>query len=292
MKPKRKRLSGMTLIEMVAAVTVLMIMVVILAQVFYQASTAAAKGKAMGEIYQVARALESAMAKDFSGATLNFFAGGENGRYFPLPIGGMPPGPYDSHLQGAPFGDDQMWRMLMGGSDYMAFVSMNAGGHDRSIAKVFYCLRASGEFVRVAYGDTGFAQMDYLLGAIEQGIDYHNDSDVGTYEEQRVMAENVERVKFSFLDRFTGPISEKGPRYGYGYWVDDWDWTTRPYLPAAVKVELQIVDHAWRMSDDDRMTNAHFDPTEPTDGLRASEQFDPDDGEPFVFIVDLPLGTR
>lgn len=290
--PSRKRQSGMTLIEMVAAVAILLMIAAILAQVFYLASRAASRGKSLAEIHQVARALETVISKDVIGATSDFLASAENGARIDYVLG-MPPGPYAEALTGAPFVDDAMRRMLMGGSDYLAFTSSNASGNYKGVAKVFYVHRASGEFVRVTYGDTIFSLMDYLVGPREQGIiDLDNDTLLNGFEEQRVMAENVARVKFSFLDRNKGPVSDDAISYGYGVWLDDWDWNRKPYLPAAVKVEIQIVDNRWVLQDEDMLSNRFFSPLETDDDFRASENFDADDGESFRFIVNLPLGMN
>jgi type II secretory pathway pseudopilin PulG len=282
----------MTLIEMLAAVAILLMIAAILAQVFYLASRAASRGKALAEIHQIGRALETVMSKDMIGATSDFMASAENGTRIDYLIG-LPPAPYVSSLSGAPFSDDRMRRMLMGGSDYLAFSSSTASANYKGVAKVFYVLRASGELVRVTYGDTDFTLMDYLMGPSLQGItDLTNDGLLNTFEERRVMAENVERLKFSFLDRSTGPISADGVSYGYGVWVDDWDWNRKPYLPAAIKVELQVVDHRWVMQDEDAVSNRFFSPLETNDDARASERFDADDGESFRFIVNIPLGMN
>ncbi|MHC4712816.1 MAG: type II secretion system protein [Planctomycetota bacterium] len=288
----RKRRSGMTLVEMVAAVAILLMIAAILAQVFYLAARAASRGKGLAQIYQVSRALEAAMSKDLVGATPDFFASGENGTRTTFLIG-IPPGPYAEALSGAPFTAARMRRMLMGGSDYLSFTSASASGNYRGVAKVFYILRASGEFVRVTYADTSFTLMDYLIGAVEQGVDdLNNDTLLGTYEERRVMAENVQRVKISFLDRYTGPVSADAISYAYGVWLDDWDWNRKAYLPTAVKIELQIVDRRWVLADDDLISNRDFPTDETDDDFRACERFDADDGEAFRFIVNLPLGMK
>lgn len=300
----RRGRSGMTLIEMLAAVVILMMMTVIIAQVFSAATRAASKGKGMGEIYQVARALERVMSRDIGGATPNFFSGGEAGRRFPM-VGGMPPGPYQSDVHGVPATPAElavMHRMLMGGSDYIAFSTANAGGTDKSVAKVFYVLRATGELVRVTYGDTNFTVMDYLVDAAENNVDWQDPWEMSLYEDRRVMAENVTRVKFSFLDRGTRPISDDAQTYANGVWSDEWEWTTssptaypvnqRNYLPAAVKVEVQIVDRLWKIADGDRMTTRFSDPEGSDDELRPEEMYDSDDGESFQFIVELPLGMK
>ena len=99
-------------------------------------------------------------------------------------------------------------------------------------------------------------------------------------------------MKFQFLDRSTGGISEDGLSYAYGVWLDRWDWNQRDYLPAAVKIELQLVDHFWTLRDDDLISNKNFKSNQDLDDLRASENFDPDDGENFRFIVNIPLGMK
>lgn len=289
----RTRQRGMTLIEMMTAVVILLIMTGIVAQVFYQATKAAGKGKALGEVYQVSRALQSLLTRDISGATPDFFAGGENGEYVRFMSSSLPPGPYAEALSGAPFGNYHMQRMLMGGSDYLVMTSSGAAGSHKGVAKVFYVLRATGELVRVTYADANFTLMDYLLGAVERNVDLSSDlPQLTTYEEQRVVAENVTRVKFQFLDRSTGGISEDGLSYAYGVWLDRWDWNQKDYLPAAVKIELQLVDHFWTLRDDDLILNKNFKSGQDLDALRASENFDPDDGENFRFIVNIPLGMK
>lgn len=287
----RRRRSGMTLVEMLAAVGILVMITTILAQVFAQASKAAAKGKGMGEMYQVARAIESLMERDLTGATPDFFACAENGGRIEW-VGGLPPGPYSSGLSGQPFSDSHMRRMLMGGSDYLALTSANAAGSDQGVAKVFYVLRATGELIRVSYRDTSFSWMDYLIGAVQQGVDLNSAASVGAWEERRVVAENIQRLQFRFLDRWTGPISRNGPAYAHGVWVEDWDWNDNPYLPAAVEVEIHLIDHLWAISDDDQVTNRYFDPTATDDNLRACEAFDADDGESFRTVINLPLGMN
>ena len=287
----RRRHSGMTLVEMLAAVGILVMITTILAQVFTQATRAASKGKGMGEMYQVARAIESLMERDLSGATPDFFACAENGGWIRF-VGGLPPGPYSSGLSDAPFTDSQMRRMLMGGSDYLALTSANAAGNDQGVAKVFYVLRATGELIRVSYRDTSFNWMDYLIGAVQQGVDLNSAAAVGAWEERRVVAENIQRLQLRFLDRSNGPVSRNGAAYAHGLWVEEWDWNAKPYLPAAVEVELQLVDHLWTMQDEDQVTNRFFDPTDPDDNLRACESFDADDGESFRSVISLPLGMN
>ncbi len=288
------RRAGMTLIEMLAAITVLMMMTVILAQVFLQASRAAGRGKAVAEIYQVDRALASLMAKDFSGATPDFFESRENGLVvngMGKVIFGIPPGPYHTALGG--FSAPEMRRMLMGGSDYIVLSSASAANRDKAVAKVYYVLRETGQFVRIADPDTVFADMDYVYDALEHNVDIDDAAEMDGYEEMRVIAENVTRVKFSFLDKGTGPIGKNADRYAAPVWVDKWEWDDNGgYLPAAVKVELHLVDHRWQTADDDELNNRNFDPLTISDGLRASERFDPEDGEAFTFVVDLPLGTK
>jgi type II secretory pathway pseudopilin PulG len=278
----------MTLIEMMAAVGILLLMTGIISRVFYQATKASSRGKALGEIYQVTRALETVIARDLSGATPDFFASGENSRYvkhvWPTP----PPGPYSSTLSGAPFSDADMTRMTMGGSDFLVFTSTNAAGNYRGVAKVFYVLRASGELVRVAYPDTTFNFMDYLRDPIM--LDTAEKRAV--YDERHVVAENVEAFRVSFLDRSTGAISEDGPAHAYGVWRENWDWNEKAYLPAAVKIELQVVDNNWVINDGDNVSNKKFDPTWNDDNIRASENFDPDDGENFRIVVNIPLGMN
>lgn len=295
MKSARKRSNGMTLIEMVAALSVLMIMTLIMAQVFFQAARASAKGKGLGEIYQVGRALQRLVAKDLSGATPDFFAGAENGSRV-YRVVGLPPGPYHTTLTSTPpplpYPAPHMRRMLMGGSDYLAFTSSNAGGASKAVSKVFYCLRESGELVREAYTDTKFDLMDYLTGAYIDNRDLDNPADLNDYEEHRVVAENIQRVKFSYLDRNQGPICENAPAYAEGVWLDRWDWNDKPYLPTAVKVELQLVDHLWKLKDEDQLGAHQFDFLNLTDDLRAPEMFDPDDGDSLRFIVHLPLGMK
>ena len=90
-------------------------------------------------------------------------------------------------------------------------------------------------------------------------------------------------------------MSWEGVEYASRAWVEDWDWNEKRHLPVAVKVQLQLVDHLWNMADGDRISNKNFDPIAPAssiDELRPSEMFDPEDGEPFSFIIDLPLGMR
>ncbi len=285
----------MTLMEMLAAITVLMILTLILAQVFYSATQASARGKGLAEVYQVARALKNVTSRDISGATPDAFVSGENG----LALGTvalLPPGPYSSDIYPGTQSDATMRRMLMGGSDYLAFSSSNAATSDKAVSKVFYVLRASGEFVRIVHADTVFNDMNYLYDAQEKlGANVNNDDYVNEYEEQHVIAEGVERVKFSFLDRGAGPVSQTAANL-QGVWVGTWNLAARQYLPAAVKVELQIVDHNWRTADDDAFTNRNFDPVRMQDPVNplpeAGEMFDPDDGESFTFIIELPLGMK
>jgi len=288
---RRRRSKGMTLVEMLAAVGILIMLTVILAQVFTQATRATSKGKGMGEIYQVARALHSVFERDLSGATPDFFACDENGARTEY-VFGLPPGPYSSGLTGAPFTDAAMRRMLMGGSDYLILTSSNAAGHDSGVAKVFYVLRSTGQLLRVAYADTSFVWMDYLTGAVEENVDLSSDAALGAWEDTRIIAENVQRIKFSFLDRSQGPVSADGVAYGYGLWRDTWDWNANSHLPAAVKVELQLVDHLWAISDEDQVTNRGFDYTWANDAVQAVENFDADDGESFRFMIHLPLGMN
>lgn len=301
MNVMRKRTSGMTLIEMMAAITVLMILTAILAEVFFQATQATAKGKGLAEIYQVARALKSLLAKDISGATPDCLTSAENGLTL-SPAYGLPPGPYNEpQYQTGVLSDADLRRMLMGGSDYLVLTSSNASSADKAVAKVYYVLRASGEFIRVVNADTVFAIMDYRYDAIEEGVDVDDPFEMEAYEEQHVIAENVRRVKFSFFDRGRGPISETAAANANGNWVDSWDWVAKPYLPMAVKVEIQLVDGLWKTTDDDAVSNRFFDATkmdkdlDGTPGLdqaEAGELFDADDGEAFSFIVDIPLGMR
>jgi prepilin-type N-terminal cleavage/methylation domain-containing protein len=290
MKRAKELQSGMTLIEMLAAISVLVILMAILAEVFLAASKAAAQGRSLAEIYQVDRALRSLMARDLSGAPTEsqpFFESRENGLVgLNSRLAGLPPGPYS--LAGYPAAlPAQMNRMLMGGSDYLVFTSCSVSRSDKGAATVFYVLRESGQFIRVSFsGVSDFVHYGY--NARENGKDPYLDGEMNDYEETRVIAENVERVKFSFLDRGTQPL------YVNGVWVDDWDWASKGYVPAAVKVELQLVDHLWNLSNGNKLSNKDFDPTDPTkvDDLRASETFDPDDGEAFTFIVDIALGTK
>lgn len=294
----------MTLIEMLAAITILMIMTGILAEVFYQSTAASSKGKGMAEVFQVDRALKSLISRDLSGCTADAFSAGENGFYVD-PVHNLPPGPYESNVAalaafgwpavgpaaGSP-GAATMRRMLMGGSDFLAFTSANASQADKSVSKVFYILRETGELVRIVSADTGFNNMDYRQDAISKGVDTASPIALANYEDARVVAENIQRVKFSFLDRGKGPISDDAQTYADGAWLDSWDWGRKPYLPAAVKVQMNVVDHLWKTADDDNVSNRGYDPAATTsdDDNRASERFDPDDGEPFSFIVDLPLG--
>ena len=287
MKRTRELQGGMTLIEMLAALSVLVILMAILAEVFFAASKAAAQGKSLAEIYQVDRALRSLVARDLSGATADFFESRENGivgidvssRLF-----GLPPGPYSQAGYPLVPPDATMNRMLMGGSDYLVFTSGSVSRSDKGVATVFYVLRETGQFIRVSCGGVSDV-VDYGYDAIEHGANPSLDDDMNNYEETRVIAENVERVRFSFLDRGSQPL------YVNGVWLDDWDWT-KGYLPAAVKVELQLVDHLWNLSNGNKLSNKDFDALETVDDLRASEMFDPDDGEAFTFIIDIPLGTK
>jgi hypothetical protein len=185
-----------------------------------------------------------------------------------------------------------MRRMLMGGSDYLVFASGSASSSDKAVAKVYYVLRETGQLIRVAHADTNFTNMDYAFDAIDHNYDPDVPADMDAYEETRIIAEGVERIKFSFLDRGMGPVSSDAYPYANGVWREDWNWSTKSYLPAAVKVEIQLVDHLWRLVDGDKITNRAFDAQQTDDLLRASEQFDPDDGEPFTFIVDVPLGMK
>ncbi len=291
---RRRHQTGMTLIEMLAAVAILVMLTAILAQVFAQATRASSRGRGMGEIYQKARALQSVFERDLSGATPDFFACGENGMEslytWDLQVYSLPPGPYSYGLSGRPFADATMRRMLMGGSDFLVLTSSNAAGYDKGVGKVFYVLRATGQLIRVSYPDTSFARMDYLMGAIERGVDINSDLELGAYEDARIVAENVQRVKFSFLDRGHGAISRDGVRHAQGQWVDDWNWTTKRYLPAAIKVDLHLVDRQWVISDGDAVSNRYFEYFEEADDLRAVENFDANDGESFRFIISLPLG--
>lgn len=283
---------GMTLVEMLAAITVLMILTAILAEVFYQASKAASTGKSLAEAYQVSRALRNVLAKDISGATPDFFESQENGYVSPgSAVFAMPPGPFCEAFGVAP-GAAEMRRMLMGGSDFLIITSSGAAGVDKSVAKVFYVLRESGQLIRISHNDTVFTSMDYDLDAYDHGVDVDTAADMDLYEEKRIVAQNVERIKFSFLDRQTGPVSNLAYDYADSRYVENWTWAEKGHLPVAVKVELQIADHLWKTADDDRLTNKDFDPLVTTDGLRADEMFDPDDGEVFTFIIDLPLAMR
>jgi len=287
----------MTLVEMLAAITVLMMLTAILAEVFLQASKAAAKGKSLAEIYQVDRALRGLMVKDFAGATTDFFESRENGlvvnavdaKAFILD---MPPGPYSDKQYGVGLSDARMRRMLAGGSDYLVFTSGTASGSDKAVCKVYYALRETGQFVRVTHADTTFTDMDYAYDAAEQNVNIESPEAMDSYEETRVIAENVGRVKFEFLDMGNGAIGSNAQAYAKGVWVDDWEWYTRPHLPAAVKVELQLVDHLWNLQDGDQLTNKDFNPETTDSQLRASEMFDPEDGEAFTFVVYVPLGTK
>ena len=291
---RAKRTRGMTLIEMLAAITVLMILMAILAEVFLQATRAAGQGKALAEVYQVARALRTVLARDLSGATTDFLESKENGIIAPTSrIWGLPPGPYHSALSLAPtFTAADMRRMLAGGSDYLVLVSSSASSADKAVAKVFYVLRETGQLIRVAHRDTVFTNMDYAMDAFDRGTVIDDPNQMDLYEETRIIAGNVGRVKFSFLDRADGPVSQEAQVYAGGLWVNDWDWNVKQYLPSAVKVELQLVDHLWKTSDGDAISNRDFSPQQTDDNLRAGEFFDPDDGEPFMFIIDLPLAMR
>lgn len=292
---RTKKTTGMTLVEMLAAMTVLMILTAILAEVFYQASKAASTGKALAEAHQVSRALRNVLAKDLSGATPDFFESQENG-YLSADvnwaIAGLPPGPYCGPLAGGPFTVPEMRRMLMGGSDFLVLTSSGAAGADKSVAKVYYVLRETGQLIRISHNDTIFSSMDYALDAYDHGVDILRAADMDLYEEKRIIAQNVQRVKFSMLDKRDGPVSSLAYGYADPRYVDNWSWSEKRYLPVAVKVELQIADHLWNTADDDRFTSKNFDPLVTDDGLRASEMFDPDDGEVFTFVIDLPLAMR
>jgi len=319
----RRHQSGMTLIEMLAAVTILLLLSAILAEVFLQASNASSKGRALAEVYQVARALKAVMARDLEGATTDCFVGAENGFIIP-PVADLPPGPYNTaqYAFPAPTSDrDLMRRMLMGGSDYLAFTSSNAGGGDKPIAKVFYCLTASGDFIRVVHADTVFTDMDYIYEAIAnpprlivgqgQTFDYTNPTHMLAFDRDHVIAQNVLRLKFSYLDCGKGgALSETGAMSACGAWVDAWDWSLKgKYLPTAVKVQLQIVDHQWKLGGDNAAVGKTFNPVNMgadtknnatkaagADGIpdspEAGDLFDPNNGEAFTFIIDLPLGMR
>jgi len=300
---KARRLeSGMTLVEMLTAIAVLLLMIAILAQVFSQATTAANRGKAMAEVYQVSRALESLVARDLSGATTDFFYGGENGFDKSLVhVWDSPPGPYENSIHGTlstPAEIAWMERMLMGGSDFIVFRSAGATLSDdaNEEATVFYFLRATGELIRVTDTRGSDKDADYYGAA-------HSDDATGSvyklsdWEEEHVVAENVRRLKFSFLDR--GGCGEGPPADGYAYasgvWRDRWDCDERGYLPAAVKIEVQLVDHLWNLADEDRINGRNYDHTSDDaqdDALRPDELFDPDDGESFTYVVRLPVGMQ
>jgi hypothetical protein len=281
---RRKHSSGMTLIEMLAAITVLMILTGILAEVFFQATKASSQGKAVAEVYQVGRAIRTILARDLSGATTNYFESRENGIIAPFSnVLGLPPGP---------FTQPEMRRMLAGGSDYLMFTTASAAA-DRGVCKVYYVLRETGQLVRIVDPDPDYQHMDYVYDALsEHGVDIGSPSAMDRYEEMHVLAENVARLKVSFLSRGNGPVSWEGVEYANGNWVEDWDWNEKRHLPAAVKVQLQLVDHLWNTANGDRLSNKNFNAQQTDDNLRASEFFDSDDGEPFAFIVDLPLGMR
>ena len=288
MRVLRREKRGMTLVEMLTSVTILMIMISILSQVFSSAGRAANKGRAMVEIHQVGRAIDRLLANDLSGATSDYFVGGENGRD-PIPF--FPDGPYHSAIHAAP-STDEMNRMLAGGSDYLAFKSTTAGGGDKAVAYVYYCLRASGELIRVT--DVTGGQPLYDGDAFSKNVDPNSAYEMNAYEERRVVAENVERVKFSYLDRGTGAMSSEDANgaytNSYGVWRNNWD---QSYLPAAVKIEVRTVDRKWILADTDRIAKrAAYNRLTTTDSLRPEEMFDADDGEDFSFIVALPLAMQ
>jgi type II secretory pathway pseudopilin PulG len=324
----------MTLIEMLAAVTILMLLSAILAQVFLQASEASARGRALAEVYQVARALKAVMARDLEGATTDCFVGAENGLTV-TPVGDLPPGPYNIPQYGLPPSvpppgavpasgaprDALMNRMLMGGSDYLAFTSSNAGGADKPVAKIFYCLTAAGDLIRVVHADTVFSDMDYAYEAIAnpprsivnsgQTFDSTNPIHMLAFDRDHVIAQNVLRLKISYLDCGKGgPLLDQGAKSACGSWVDAWDWNSKgKYLPTAVKVQLQLVDHQWKLGGANAVVGRTFNPVKMgadimnnttgafvSDGIpdspEAGELFDPNNGEAFTFIIDVPLGMR
>jgi len=303
MKAARKRPEGMTLVEMLAAISVLMILMLILAQVFSSAGRAASRGKAVAEVYQVARAVTALVSRDLAGATPDFLTSQENGYHSPT-VRDLPPGPYHTALSYAPAGpilpgtakEALMRRMLMGGSDYVALSSSSASPSDKAVCKVFYVLRATGELVRIVHEDTEFTDMDYSADAQVRLVDTADPVAMANYEDAHVVAENVERIKFSFLDKGTGGISDLGRNYAAGTWVDNWDWddptSGKRYLPSAVKVQVQLVDSRWTTANDNRISNRGYNSSQLYDKLVSSEMFDPDDGEGFSFIVDMPLGAR
>lgn len=313
MKAALRRESGMTLIEMLAAITVMMILTAILAEVFLAATTASAKGKAMAEVYQTGRALKAVMTRDFAGATPDFFVGSDNG-FVPQSSNGvfevndLPPGPYSSVQYGAFLAtlsaadrDATLRRMLMGGSDYIAFTSSSATSSDKPVAKVFYVLRASGQLIRVVHSDTVFNDMDYAYEAIANppasvlNFNWQSPAHMDIFEQTRMIAEGVLRLKFSYLDLGKdGPLSGDASKNAMGKWVDSWDWSASKYLPAAVKVQFQLIDGKWKLASDDASAAKTFDVLKMGQAgvPEAGEVFDPNNGKPFTFIVDLPLGTR
>ena len=84
----------------------------------------------------------------------------------------------------------------------------------------------------------GLHRMDYAYDAVDNppagipGFSIANPAHMDAYEQSHVIAENILRMKFSYLDRGAGgPFSDGAAASVQGAWEDSWDWS-EPQIPA------------------------------------------------------------
>ncbi len=211
---------GFTILELVVAMALMLLIVTVLMQAFFNASEAVRRSQAYIETYQTSRVVFDFMERDIEGAILSKYE--ENGNikigYFEITESSYKDAADNDH-------DKHALRLLT--------KTMNPGY--ARIAEVGYFLQE--------YTDTDGKASDVRLNRLVRAIDYVSDDDPGTGDASDLILSTKVRDRYKSIDVLATGITDieiaatGGSSTGMGG-----GWIAFTRLPASVKVTLYVTD--------------------------------------------------
>ncbi|MCR4290613.1 MAG: prepilin-type N-terminal cleavage/methylation domain-containing protein, partial [Candidatus Scalindua sp.] len=202
--------SAFTLIELIIAISLASILILVTAMIFKQASSAFSQSDARSEVYQNVRAAFDIIKRDISGAMLN-----TNYKLFKS---------FDNVDK-----NDYLSIEAKDGSDIFTLLSSTPNLEDKPIALITYYLHTDNILYKLE--KTGTDTLNINIGSFDPAIE-----DKTTYKK---LGLNVSTLQFRFLD--TDGTTWYGKREGE-VGSDEWNSTTKKYLPNAVEVKMTVSD--------------------------------------------------
>ena len=202
--------SAFTLVELLVAVALASILILVTAMIFKQASSAFSESDARNEVYQNVRAAFDIIKRDISGAMLN-----TNYELFKS---------FDNIDE-----NDYPSIKAKDKSDILTFLSSTPNLEDKPVALITYYLHTDNILYKLE--KTGTNTLNTSIAGFDPDTE-----DKTTYKK---LGLNVSTLQFRHLD--TDGTTCVGKREG-DVGSEEWDSTTKKYLPDAVEVKMTVSD--------------------------------------------------